>query len=190
VIDIYSSVANAEVFGSGTKIRDGKGRLILNNMYFKDGFKGTFFIADLVVEESQKIPVVSEKTGEKLDVEPNAPGTSTSFVVQVNNPKNKGAEGYVLDFVMTLQGLDHTQMKNEEKCANIKANVGMKTKDASPKVSPLRGATIDYETYRKVADKSGKELVVPKWSHVKQTPEDILARRQIIESSDVEESAE
>jgi hypothetical protein len=156
---IFKKVAKAKATAGGNYIRDGKGRLILDKMKVDySDTNGHVFIAEFVVESSTKVPVTSLKTGEKLDIEPNPPGSTCSIVHKLD--KQLAAAGNMKAFVLTLLGYDESQVSDTEFAETLEESCPEQGE------TPLRGMAIDYETFRRVTKEKKEEIVLPKWTHV------------------------
>lgn len=174
-IDQYlKEIADAPDTGSGNFIKDGKGRLVVLKAFIYKGFKGTRFIAEFKVLSSQKIPVESTLAPQdferqfkyppppgfpKLDIEPNATGTTCSFAVPLGDPKIPSGPANVRAFVLALFGKNGNEVSPSEFQSTLK--------DLVSSANPARGLLIDYETQRKAKKNGREELVLPIWTHVK-----------------------
>jgi hypothetical protein len=156
---IFDLIGNAKSTAGGNYIRDGKGRLIIDRIALENKTGGAFFIAEFVVEKSEKVPVTSLLNNQKLEIEPNGPGTSCSVVTPINNPKIKSGPGNAKAFILSLLGYTEDQVSTDQFRETMTQLVG--------KDQPAKGMVLDYETYRKLTrDAPVKELVLPRWTHV------------------------
>lgn len=167
---LLKKIAEASVSGGGNNIRDGRGRLIIKRLALESGFKGQRFVAEFTVQNSQKMAVSSQKTGEKLDIEPNGPMTDVSWVQLFDEHPN--AVGNVKGFILALYG----------ETAEPSIDEFMQVLDEVTGKNTAQGMAIDFETYRKVTKKSGVEIVVPKWFTVQQSDTDIAQAKAWLES--------
>lgn len=180
---LYDAVQNARATQGGNYIRDGRGRLIVDKIELEKKNDGPYFIAEFVVESSQKVTVYSELQKKPLDIEPNEPGSRCSMAVPLADPKIKSGPGNVKTFVLGLLGFSESEV--DAKPGALKTTL----EQLRSAKQPARGMVIDFETYRKVTRAGDKELVLPKWSSVAPTagndPESIARRRAKLEGKDV-----
>ena len=157
--EILKKIAEANVSSGGNNLRDGKGQLVLQKFELTTGFNGERAVFEFVVVSSQKKnDVVSVKTGEKLDIEPNAPGSTVSIVNMLG--KHDSAFGNTKGIVLALWG--EAETSNEELLAVMQMML-----DSGAGV----GRVINYDTYRKETKENKVEIVLPKWFSVEQTDE-------------------
>ena len=165
---IRKKIAGATVSKGGNFLRDGRGRLVLREFELSGGHKGDKAVFRFVVKHSTKIPVFSEKQNKALDIEPNAAGTTATYMQKLNQdiawPKIK-------EVVLAL--FDETEVGEDEL---VEVLTEMEENKAA------FGRSLDYETRRIVTEKKGIEIVVPDWTPVKQSDEDIVKARSWIES--------
>lgn len=172
---LFNLVGTSKATGGGNRIVDGKGRLIVSKIRCQQKTNGPFFIAEFVVESSAKVPVVSLLSGQKLDIEPNLPGSTCSAVIPMNDPNVKSGPGNIKALVLALLGYSEAEVDAKPgSLADALAKLDSKEQ-------PGRGMLLDYETYRKLTKKAPqKEMTLVKWTHVPQTagnkPEEIKAR--------------
>lgn len=175
--DIAKKMAQSKAAGGGNYLKDGRGVLIVKALKHEDMYKGETFVAELLVEASEEIPGAGPC---------NAPGTTVSFVQQFEEYPDT-AFANTKAFVYALTGEDDASVEQ-----SAAARVARKEKPrdwtaddeyaalyemlCSPE-QPARGMRIRYETYRKTTKKSGKELVLPRWSRIDQTDEQIAEAR-------------
>lgn len=167
---LLKKIAESAVSSGGNNIRDGRGRLIIKRLALESGFKGQRFVAEFAVQSSQKIPVSSIKTSQRLEIEPNEPGSDVSWVQLFDEHPN--ALGNVKGFILALYG------ETEEPGIDDFVEV----LDAVTSKNSAVGMAIDYETFRKVTKKNEIEIVVPKWFAVQQTDKDIAKSKSWLES--------
>ncbi len=168
-LEILQKLSKATTSSGGNNLRDSRGRLAVKRLAFEDGFRGSRFISEFVVVGSSKIPVVSLKTNETLDIAPNPPGSEVSVLQMLE--KHESAFGNVKQFILALYG--------EQEASDQEV---METADEVTKSNAARGMVIDYVTYRKVTDKKQVEIVIPKWYSVEQSADDIQKMRQWMDS--------
>lgn len=174
--ELLRKIAEADVTAGGNNILDGRYRFAVKRFDLSEGFKGNRAVFEFVVMNSNKIPVVSLKTGQQLDVSPSPAGSEVSYVQLLD--KHENAFGNVKGVVLELFG--EKDASNEEL---IEAMTEMLDKGTA------YGMVIDCTTTRKVTQKNSIEIVIPKWSHVPQTADDIKRTRAWIESLTLAQSA-
>lgn len=164
---ILDKVVNAKVTSGGTWITDGDYSFVVEKIGIIPCYPtGEAFVAELYVDESK--PNVK-------DVEPNAPGTTASYVQKF---EYDNAPGNVKAFMLAvLAPLGYTE-------ADFNAQL---LEEAKSEAQPLRGVRVGDKTYRGVnkgkrtpANK-GQPLTLHKWSPVEQTPEEIKAARAFLD---------
>ena len=174
---LLQQIAEADISGGGNKIRDGRGRLAVKKLSLDVKFKGNVFIAEFVVVNSTKIPVVALKSegevkeGQPLDIEPNAPGTECSYVC--NLTKHIMAFQNVKNLVLKLFDANEDETSSDEL---------LQVLDEVTAKNSAYGMLLDYETYRKLSNENNVEMVLPKWTSVQQTPEQIQQVRIWLEN--------
>lgn len=161
-------LGKAKASGAGNNFRDGRYRVAVKSMGFQEGFKGTRYQAELMIMNSVKVPVVSLKTGEPLNIEPNPVGSTVDWLcVDLDKDDQPGA-GNLRKFVITLVGaLDATDEDYLDTLAEL-SDVD-ENGDALPleqRQQPGRGMVLDIETARIVTKKNKVEIVVCRFSHV------------------------
>lgn len=179
---IFDTLGKAQSTQGGNYIRDGRGTLVVTKFEIDQKEKGQMAIVEFLVEESHKVAVASAKDGSKLDIEPNQVGSSCSTVIPLNDPKIKSGPGNLKALVLALIGETESSITPS---AYGKALAELADKDyetaqplpADKCKQPGRGMAIGFETYRKMNKAGDKELVLVKWSTIKQTGADIAARR-------------
>lgn len=163
---IFAKVANAQANQGGNNIKDGKGRLAIQKMICKQMNEGWTFVAEMKVLSS---------AATEQGIEPNPVGSTVSYVQKLD--KHKSALGNTKSFVLALLGFSDSEVSSDEfaetledLCRETDEKVGNEVKPANPG----RGMVIDFETFRKPKrDKPTEILVLPRWTHVKQTAEEI-----------------
>ena len=154
-------IANASTTGGGNWIRHGLYLFVVERLLLKQGYKGVSFIAELRVKVAQAT----------VDgVVPNPVGSSCSNVQSLSNPATPNAMGAVKAFILTLLGI--TESTEDEFVRAFEELVGP--------TQLARGLVVACETYDHTTQK-GKEIVLPKWSHVVQAPEEITAERAALD---------
>lgn len=175
--DVAKKMAEATAAGGGNYLKDGRGVMIVKALKHESLYKGETFVAELQVEASEEIPGLGPC---------NAPGTTVSFIQQFDEYPDT-AFGNTKAFVFALTGEDEASCA---KSAADKVAKKMKPKEWSgddefamlyeelcgPE-QPARGMRVRYETFRKMTKKTGKELVLPRWSHIEQTDEQVAEAR-------------
>lgn len=162
---LLRKIAESSVTSGGNNIRDGRGRLAIKKLSLEDKFNGAVFVAEFVVVSSSKIPVTAlsgPNAGKALDIEPNEPASEVSWVQLLD--KHINALGNVKGFVLEIYGFKADEITNDD---------FMDTLDVLTKENKAEGMLLDFSTYRKVTDTNKVEIVIPKWSSVDQSEEDI-----------------
>jgi hypothetical protein len=154
-------VAEASANKSGTPLVDGNYLLTVVNLIVHDGYKGTSFIAEMVVDESSTA---------REGIRPNAPGTRASYVV--NLTKNEMGPGNAKSYILALLGKEESEISDED---FIEALQGLVTPD-----QPARGPQLRDSTFFKNT-KDGRPFTGHNWSYVDQTEEEVAARRAEID---------
>jgi len=166
---LLNEIADSDVTGGGNNLLDGRGRFVVKRFSLEDGYNGGRAVFEFIVVASQKIPVVELKTGKTLDISPNPVASSVSVVNMIE--KYKVALGAVKATVLALY---NEVPESKEELIEIL--------DELDKNNSAYGMVVDYETFRKITDENKVEIVVPKWSYVEQTKEDIKAMQNWIEA--------
>lgn len=167
-------LVSAQESGVGNNFKDGRYRLAISSTSLLDGFKGSRFQAEFVPMQSIKIPVVSEKTGEKLDITPNPVGSKVDWL-QMLDDKDSPGPGNVRRL---LAELENKKGINDEEYAELLQAACDVDEDGEPVKTPAyvtRGMVIDMETLRIITAKNKKEIVVQKWTYVEQSDEEKAA---------------
>jgi len=167
--NLFKKIAEAKVSEGGNNLLDGRYRLAVKATKTEDGFKGSRFVAEFVVVAAQKIPVTELKTGKALDITPNAVGSDVSWVQMLE--KHENALGNVKGLIQDLYG---EAPESDDDLIEVLTELDDK--------NSAFGMVIDCSTYRKRTAKNDVEIVIPKWSHVEQSDEDVQKMRQWIES--------
>lgn len=164
--EIVGKMRDAKAAGGGNYIKDGCGRLIVQTIEIKRfAMAGDGFLAEFVVESSRKTT---------SDVDPDAPGSVVSFI-QLYDRHPLTAPGRVKAFLMALTGEPESEFSGDKLLPNLAKITGPD--------QPLRGAVVDYSTYRKQTKDKSKTLVLPKFTTVQQTPADIATRRKAMDAT-------
>lgn len=165
---LMQKLKKANASGAGNNFRDGKYRAVVKSMGFKDGFKGTRYQVEFVIMNAQKVDVVSVKTGQKLDVTPNAVGTTVDWLcVKLDNAEQPGASNlkrFVLDLVGQPEASEDDYLATLAELSDVDENG-----DALPEADrqePGKGMLIDIETVRVETKTNKKEIIVCRFSHV------------------------
>ena len=164
-------LVTAQESGVGTNFKDGKYRLAVKSMSLLDGFKGSRFQATFVPMSATKIEVQSVKTGEKLDIIPNAVGSEVDWL-QMLDDKDSPGPGNIRRLLAELENKKGISDEEYDECLQVACDVDA---DGEPVKNPqylARGMVIDMETTRIETKKNKKEIVVQKWSYVEQSDEE------------------
>ena len=173
---ILKKIAEARASGGGNLIQDGKYRLTVLKLLLEQKYNGTCFIAEFLVDTAMAV---------FDDVKPNAPGTTCSFVVNMDGAGKLSAAGNIKQFILALMGEEEGNVTGSD----FQATLGELISDAQP----ARGMQIDDETFRKFA-RSGKNseadskgrppMTMSRWTTVRQTAEEITAQRKTLDAGD------
>lgn len=175
-------IKDAKIFGKGTNIRDGRYVFLIESVKEQRNQKNEEqFIAELRVVEATatgeyEIDSTGKATTSKL-VAPNAVGSSCSYV-QVS--KHDSAMSNIKAFLLgAMGGLGYTEEDLNEENYNAAISEG----------NPLRGVKVACETVRTLnqgktnAANRGNILVLPRWSSVKQTEDDLAAGKKFLDEN-------
>lgn len=165
---LMQKLKKANMSGAGNNFRDGKYRLCIKSMGFRDGFKGTRYQVEFMIVNSQKVTVVSPKTGQQLDIAPNSVGSTADWLcTKLDNQEQPGA-GNLKKFVLTL--VNNLEASEDDYFATLQELSDVdEAGDPLPqdqRQNPGRGMLIDMETVRIETKTNKKEIVVCNWSHV------------------------
>jgi len=175
--DIAKKMAQTTAAGGGNYLKDGRGVLIVKALKHEDLYKGETFVAELLVEVSEELPGCGPC---------NTPGTSVSFVQQFEEyPDTAFANTKAFIFALTGEdegtltksAADKVARKAKPKEWSADDEFGELYEALCGADQPARGMRVRYETFRKTTKKTGKELVLPKWSNIQQTDEQIAEAR-------------
>jgi hypothetical protein len=165
---LMQKLKKANASGTGNNFRDGKYRAVVKSMGFKEGFKGTRYQVEFVVMNAQKVPVVSVKTGQPLDITPNPVGSTVDWLcVRLDDLEQPGAgnlKRFILDLVGASDATEDDYFETLQELSDVDENG-----DALPaeqRQEPGKGMCVDIETVRKETVKNKKEIVTLRFSHV------------------------
>ncbi len=153
--------------GAYDNFKDGKYRLVVKKMSFEDKLKETIFKVTFTVMNATKIPVQSVKTGEKLDIEPNRPGSDVDWVCTKLNELDSVGPGNIRRLMMDLFNV--REISDDEYFETLSEMTDYDPATGEPLKVPLelaKGLVIDMETTRIETKKNKKEIAVCKWSFV------------------------
>ncbi len=155
--------------GAWDSFKDGAYELVVKSMGFEQKLKEVIFKVVFVVISSKKIPVQSVKTGEKLDVEPNRPGSSVDWVATKLTEPDSPGPGNIRKLMMDM--FNKREISDEEYEETLSEMTDYECFDENGKqIKPLeelaKGLRINMETTRIETKKNKKEIVVCKWTHV------------------------
>ena len=167
--EILKKMAEADASAGGNFILDGRYRLAVTKFELTEGFKGNRVVFEFVVMNANKVPVVRLKDGMPLDISPNPVGSAVSYVQLLD--KHENAFNNFKALMLALFG--EKDASKEELVAAAEELLDNGT---------AYGMVIDCVTFRKITQKNAVEIVIPKWSYVPQTGEDIKKTRAWIES--------
>lgn len=198
---LKKKIAEAKATGGGNNINDGRYVFEIHRLLVDAKFKGTMFIAEFGVVESE--PVIA-------GTEPNKPGTTCSNVMNMDS--NVSAGGNIKVLVMAIENYDEatadepalgppdpTGTRHPIVEGGIVVKRWMADLDRLTDASqPARGMLLGDETYRKTiqtGNNAGKPFTGHKWVHIPdQSAAQIATRRKLIDAgtigAPVEEEAE
>lgn len=160
--EIAQQVASAQASGGGNYIKHGRGVMVVKEAFYKEDLdSGRGFIVELLVDTVE--PYIGSD-GKPLPCNP--PGSTVSFV-QLFDKFKKTSMGNTKAFIEALSG---ESLEGEKFVERFEKLVSEK--------NPGRGLKIGFSTYEKMTQSGGKLLILPKWEHVEQTPEDVKATRE------------
>lgn len=142
--------------GGGNNIRHGRGILMIDKWYWRQGHKGLSHVHEFIVTKSEKNIVM--EGDKKIDVEPNAVNSSCSAVYNYDGKAKDMAGVNSARFVLGLFGLEADAVSEED----VEKTIEEGSADDS---NPCRGMVIGYETYP-IQTKAGAWIVGVKWSCV------------------------
>jgi len=167
---LLKSLSKAKASGGAfDNFKDGKYRLVVKAMLFEDKLKETIFKIIFTVMHAAKIPVQSVKTGEKLDIEPNRPGSDVDWVQVKLGEVDSPGPGNIRRFMMDLFNVREI---DDELYYETLAEMTDLDEEGDPLEKKLelgKGLVIDMETVRIETKKNKKEIIVPRWSFVAST---------------------
>ena len=188
-LDDLNAIANARGTTRSDHFRDGKGRILVQEILYEQKDEGpTFILRGKVVESSSKgdLDPVS-----KQPVIPNAPGSEVGYVQKVK--KFKSAAGNIKKAVCNLLG--YTEEEVDSKPGSL-AKAVCRLADLDPATQqnirktlgatcqPARGMLLDYSTYQQMTKSganAGKVNTYVNFIHVPPTagnsPDEIATRR-------------
>lgn len=166
---LAKKIAEARASAGGNNIKDGQYVMVVKKLLVDQKFKGTFFVAEFDVVDSDKTHAT---------VEPNLPGTDCSIALNLDS--NVSAPGNMKQFFLGLFNKDEATVDSKELVELISKNTGDD--------QPARGMLVECATYRKVTKtgvNAGKEGVYPKWSPASEgnSPAEIAARRKSLDEA-------
>jgi len=171
--EVANKCAEANVFGGGTPIKPGIYKFAIVNFIAEQKRNGRCVIIELLVKESKQ---------KLVGVEPNMPGSTCSYVINLDASTPAAREmapGNVKAFVCALGG-DDPKTVTKEKFATF-------FQQMADKSQPVRGMLIADDTYTrpiKNGDRKGQDFTGHNWLHVtNQTNESVSAERKAIEAA-------
>jgi len=159
---IQASLATAKMSGGGDFIKPGTGVMAVKSIEVgtnRSNERNGFFKAVLqIVSSTQTDP----------DVKPDPPGATVDFLQLYDQfPDTAGAR--TAEFLTALTG------DSQEACtAALPTLVGPD--------QPMRGALIAYRTRTQITKKTQRKLTLPMWETVKQTTQEIAARKAALDA--------
>jgi hypothetical protein len=173
ITEIANKCADANVTGGGTPIKPGIYKFALLNFLAEPKRNGRCVIIELLVKESRQ----------KLQgVDPNMPGSTCSYVVNLDASTPAAREmapANVKAFVCALGDMDPKSV-DKEKFAKFFQQI-------SDKSQPLRGMLIGDDTFTrpiKNGERKGQDFTGHNWIHVAgQSNESVAAERKALEAA-------
>ncbi len=187
---VLRKMSKAKASGVGNNFRDGKYRLAIKKVMMettskeKEQFRVVFTVMNAI-----KIPIVrppGPQYAEKLDIDPNFVGSDVDWLaVELDDSEQPGAGNVKKlqkelfnvpeisddEYLETLYEMCDLEPEFLDPPTNTIENPKCGEPLETPKY-PCFGMVIDMETQRIETKKNKKEIVVCKWSHVKQTEEE------------------
>jgi hypothetical protein len=181
-MSFLDDMANAETWGSGNYFKAGKGRVIVKDVkLFKGEGDPRTYVVEFIVKSSEPI---------FKDEEPNAPGTSVSYIQKLTRaayPKQSNSNAKSANLAILgpdAEVLSPADLKKEfEELMRLDAE-GY-TKPGT--VCPARGIELAYETLRKTTRK-GEEMDFPKFTHIPPTKESVAENLALLGAAEKAES--
>lgn len=203
---IASKVAAAKARGGGNFVNPGEGELVVLAMKdgSKPEFhEGDTFVAELKVESCRGFEGMKRKDG-TLKTAGNSVGSAVSYICQFDVYEDT-AFSNCKTFILALMGETDESLAEAAAqtakqlaggdaalkaiCDPIMQQVGVPSWNADcefsksyealvdRKTNPARGMRIKYSTYEKETKNGQTILTLPRWETVKQTHEDVKAKR-------------
>jgi hypothetical protein len=168
--EVFRKIANSRASGGGNQIKDGKYEFTVTKLLMEDKYTGCCFIAELLVDKAE---------ASEPNIEPNAVGSTCSYVVNLDGSGKLSAPGNIKAFVLALLGLKEDEVSADE--------VADYTEKLVASDQPGRGMKITDETYRKTirgGANAGKPFTAHRWGHVAgQTEASVAARKAELDAS-------
>ena len=194
--EIAKKIRKSREANGGNWLKQDKGRLIVKALKLEDMFKGTTFVAELLVESSESIPGAKNDAGEPELANP--AGTTVSYVQQLDENPDVAYPNMKSFLYKLLDESDESiDAAAAARIARGEKKPGEWTGDdefgedlagLTSKDQPARGMAIDFETFQKQARESKKLLTLPKWATVPPTKgnaaEEIAARRAKLDGTE------
>ncbi len=176
---LFEAIGKAAASMKSDNIRDGQGVMVIEEVKAFKGNEGMVFVPQLKVVSSESkgdlalSPDQKQVVGPAV-VPPNAPGSTVGWPQLVE--KHKSAKGNVKAFILALFDRKEEEFNTPEKLLEFQ-QTGNELVSAA---NPAKGMLVAYTTYRqmtKTGPNAGKINTYVRWSHVKQTGEEIAKRR-------------
>jgi hypothetical protein len=168
---LLSEIAKSKAANGGNYLRDGRYTLVLEHLSVETLFAGRTFIAELYVQEAANDPTAKDERG--VQIEANPVGSSVTFLQQFDKHPMTAFKA-TKAFLLALADEKEEEVDEAEFVAYLELAIG--------KDQPLRGALVKAESYRKPTKDKSKMLVLPKWIAAGNTPEQIAARRKLLDN--------
>jgi hypothetical protein len=177
---LFKKIAGSQANNKSDNFRDGRGVAEIDELKYENLNDGATFIARVKIlssEPKDEFELAKFEPGKPHQyVEPrikaatNPPGSKLGWVQKTD--KFKSAPGNVKAFVLALLGFDEAEVSEDEFAETLEELVG--------KDQPAKGMLISFDTYRQMTRtgaNAGSINTYVSWAHVKQTEEEIKARR-------------
>ena len=169
---LIGQIASSRAANGGNYIRDGRYTMMLKSITVEDLFKGDTLVAELEVLESEDDSTAKADNGNPIKANPK--GDVVSFIQQF---KEHPMTAFSATKALILALLE----EDEASCSADQFSKAFK--NAVGKDQPLRGTLVKCSTYRKLTKDKSKLLVLPKWTSVPQTEEEIAGRRKALDGA-------
>lgn len=204
VKDVLGKFKSTRAAGGGNFFKDGKGVACVKMFKHDNTYDGQQLTTEFKIISSEKIDV-RDDAGNVLDVEPNKPGSSVTWLAQYEQFESAHAAAKALTYA--LAGAEEMGDDEFEETYKNMADFhvfegqgpvydanGVNTGTVRPysekdRQNPARGMLIGFETYRRnirSGPNAGKPIVLVKWASIGEaggnSDADIEARRAALDA--------